>query len=43
MKTPWKTWLAVTVVATGVGCSVSPEAGGPNGTVFATITLRFLS
>ena len=43
MKTLWKTWLVVTVAATGVGCYLSPEAAGPNGTVFATITLRFLS
>ena len=43
MKTVLKMWLAVTVVATGVGCNLSPEAAGPSGTVFATITLRFLS
>ena len=42
MKTLWKAWFAVTVVA-ATGCALAPEAGGPTGTVFASITLRFLS
>jgi len=43
MKLLWTSWLAVTVVATSVGCSLLPQSGGSDGTVFASITLRFLS